>query len=426
MALRLKTMPLVGVALLTLALPLCAATAAQATDSTATRILVFSNGDFTDPGEEDADIETELRTLGTVTTFDGGDGSAAAWSTALGSEDVVVFPESYGESGIYGPGGTDAMSDEAAVVVRDWLASGHIALGTGSYSHRGLIEKFTGVDYSDAWGQQESDGGWDLQLSDESLPTNLPNADWAGGQEQYGDWSAEQKAPVTPIYLSADGTNLGVGAFAVGSGAFLYYGYDWYPDSDDVDSGARDLWNEALRLGAAGTLTPGIATPVTSPAPVPVTSPATAPVVAAPVLDLQLQIQPGQPVAGGSVAFSAQGLKEGAAFNLVLRSTPVVLASGTVPAGGTVAQQLTIPAGLEAGWHSVTLTSTYADGTAASSVVWFQIDGSGLLVKTSATAPAPELASTGVEAAPLGIAAFLLLAVGGSLLMVRRRALRRV
>jgi hypothetical protein len=402
-----------GAVALALTIPLLAASpAAAVVDPDAKSILVFSKAGFTDPAEEDAAIAAELETLGgVVTIFDGGDGSAEAWTAALSGVDTLVIPE----GNVYQPAGTAVISTGAAAVIKDWLAAGGTALGTGSYTHRPLVEYFTGLDYSTGWGASAAAGGWLLQLESDTLPASLPIGNMTGGQGNYGIWGAPQKAAITPIYLSADGQNLGVGAFNVGEGEYLYYAYDWYPDAGELTNGVRAAWNEALLLGAAGSFTPE---PEPEPEPDPAPAPEPEPAPEDPFLALELKISEGSPVEGGQAAFTAAGLEAGASYTLVLRSDPIVLASGSVPGSGIVAQDVTIPDGLEPGWHSLTFTSTYADGSEAESVLWFEVAADGTLVQTRTTAPA-QLAETGFEAAPAAAAALLALLTGG-LLLARR------
>lgn len=236
-------------------------------------ILMFSNEDYTSagqPGREDDQTFAALGTTGaTVTRFDGGDGSAAAWTAALANVDVLVFPES---DAIYEPGGSSVMSDDAAAVVKAWLSAGHTAFGTGGYSHLGLVNYFTGLDYSDVWGTGGTET-WNLQNTNPDLPATLPNVNASDGLNQFDDWSTALSAPVTPIYLSADATNLGIGSFAVGTGAFVYVAYDFYPDPDDIDSGNTALWISALATLVDEAIPAAVVTPVV---PVAVVTPALA------------------------------------------------------------------------------------------------------------------------------------------------------
>lgn len=149
-----------------------------------------------------------------------------------------------------------------------------------------------------------------------------------------------------------------------------------FKDSNTViDSGVA-----SLAVGSGGGGTSGGGTPST-------TSPSSSLNMAAGVGDL---------VAGSTVAIVADGLATTASYEVVLRSTPQTLASG-VAVAGAVNTSVTIPAGLEAGWHSLTFTSTAADGTAVSNVLYFEISSTGVLLETTSTKPAA-LSDTGFSA----------------------------
>jgi hypothetical protein len=110
---------------------------------------------------------------------------------------------------------------------------------------------------------------------------------------------------------------------------------------------------------------------------------------------IQMEAAIGAPVAGSTVTIIAAGLKEGAAWDVTVRSTPVVVGSGTIAFGGQLSQRVTIPAGLAAGSHSITVTSTRADGTPFSAVLYFTVSATGTLLSVSLTAP--QLAATGTD-----------------------------
>lgn len=402
-----KTFAAVAAALALVVAPAAAGVANATTEPTAS-ILMFSKAGITDPnpGQEDLAMAAALESIGSVTLFDGGNGSVAAWTRALAGKDAVVFPEGT----IYG--NTAALSDEAAAYVKTWISAGHTALGTGSYTHTLFIDYLTGIDFT--WSNNSAVGGWNIQTPTEGAPDNLPNVDWAGGINTYGDWTTDQKAAVTPLYLDESETNLGVGAFPVGSGAFIYYAYDWYPNPGDRESGAAQLWEEALRLGASNTLSP------IEPAPT------------ALGLDITLDLAVGDVVAGSAVDATGYGMKAASPWDLVLRSTPVTLDFGSVDGTGSVTVSAVIPDGLEVGWHSLTLTGTAEDGTIYERVVRFEIAADGTLaseievldlaaVAADVAAVEPVLAATGVEtAAPFGLAVLALLA-GATLVVVRRK-----
>lgn len=136
---------------------------------------------------------------------------------------------------------------------------------------------------------------------------------------------------------------------------------------------------------------------------------------------ITLSAQPGQPVAGSNVAYSAEGLTYESAWTLVVASTPTTIASGTVPLGGSIGGTATMPSNLAQGWHTITLTAVNYDGAPVVKTLYFEVDANGNLVKTS------ELAQTGEssETLPLligGAAIFLLAGIATTVtVMVNRR-----
>lgn len=134
----------------------------------------------------------------------------------------------------------------------------------------------------------------------------------------------------------------------------------------------------------------------------------------------------GSYVTNSSVGYSASGLSSSARYELVLRSTPQTLASGSATLG-SLSGTVMMPAGLESGWHTLTFTSTGADGADISKVVYFKISSTGMLLSSSETMPADFIASqlgnTGLKVAPFMGAGFLLIVVGFvmSWLFSRRR-----
>ena len=128
--------------------------------------------------------------------------------------------------------------------------------------------------------------------------------------------------------------------------------------------------------------------------------------------NLTLNATTGQLIAGSTVGVSASGLQSTAAYTVTVQSTPQTIGSGNA-VSGAVSTNVTLPSGLEAGWHTLTFTSTAADGSAVESKYYFKISASGTLLSTSSTIPA-ELANPGVDSA----SAILLLAGGLSLALV--------
>jgi|GEM_PF-2165962 hypothetical protein len=140
-------------------------------------------------------------------------------------------------------------------------------------------------------------------------------------------------------------------------------------------------------------------------------------------LDLDIDLALGDLVAGGQVTLTATGLKDGAAFDLIVRSTPQTLAAGTVPTGGALTRTVTLPT-LPAGWHSLTFTSTWSSGGPAVARVWFQVGADGTLL--AVTRQAPSLANTGVDGTSNLLLGSLALFAGLGLVALRQRRTARV
>lgn len=95
----------------------------------------------------------------------------------------------------------------------------------------------------------------------------------------------------------------------------------------------------------------------------------------------------GEVITGKSIDVAGEGLKPAAPYEVVLRSTPQVIANGQTSGLGKVDEQAKIPAGLEPGWHSITLTSINSDGTPFEKAVYFQVTETLLLEEVSEVAP---------------------------------------
>jgi hypothetical protein len=270
-------------------------------------ILVLSKDPYTDSDEEDAEITAALRAefgAGNVTVTDGGNASALTWSVLLTGVDTLVIPEQNSGLTIWQSGRTEALrdsgaetwpiTDEAMSVIRAWAEVGGVIMGTGSYSHRDIIQYLTGQTYSVWWDDYPGNyvrGPWDAEwqtwdygwfsrmVDDTSIPERLPGADWTGGMTiAYANsaspandqaWTPAERATVTVVY-GYDGPyyggpatetieQIGVGVFAVGQGSYIYYAYDWFPNSLDRDRAKSDpthteWWNLALVLGAGGQI----------------------------------------------------------------------------------------------------------------------------------------------------------------------------
>jgi uncharacterized repeat protein (TIGR02543 family) len=156
-----------------------------------------------------------------------------------------------------------------------------------------------------------------------------------------------------------------------------------------------------------------------------------------PAMALNLDMAAGTTVANSTVDYAASGLQSNSAWTLIVRSNPQTIASGTFN-GGLLDGSAQIPSGLEAGWHSITLTGIGASGNTISQAVWFEVSSSGTLIQTSGSEPASSssgggsaspasngssasgLANTGFNSHP-GPLVLLMLLVGSALLIYKRR-----
>ena len=122
--------------------------------------------------------------------------------------------------------------------------------------------------------------------------------------------------------------------------------------------------------------------------------------------------------AGKDITVSGAGFTPGMAIEFELHSDPVKLGTLTAGADGVLQGSLRIPASVPAGTHTlVALTGTTVLASATLTVDGAVTGGAG----GSAAAPGTGLASTGLEAPAAIVAAGLVLALMGGLLVRRRR-----
>jgi hypothetical protein len=221
-----------------------ASSAAAAPVPSQAQILFFSNPDVTDQVEEDPTQIAALEEAGnTVTVFDGGDGTAAAWSAALAGKDALVVPETDDDGGnqLY-PG--PYLDGGAADVVYDFLYGGGRVVLPTAYEPE-LLSFLTMVDYTAVWNVNDSTGPWLLEGADPALPAQLENANGTYPVLTFDTWSPEQLAAVTPLYVSEDGTELAAASWTVGAGTVSVLAYDWFPD--EGEAAVRAPWNVLLQ-----------------------------------------------------------------------------------------------------------------------------------------------------------------------------------
>jgi hypothetical protein len=88
---------------------------------------------------------------------------------------------------------------------------------------------------------------------------------------------------------------------------------------------------------------------------------------------IAVEAQIGEVVSGKTITIASDGLKPQSPYQVVLRSTPQVIDSGKTSKTGSVSAKPTLPAILEPGWHSITVTSLKSDGTKFEKAVYFQV-----------------------------------------------------
>jgi hypothetical protein len=115
-------------------------------------------------------------------------------------------------------------------------------------------------------------------------------------------------------------------------------------------------------------------------------------------LDLKLAPTVGQLVPGEDVLLEGGGLIANSPLELVLRSTPVTidLNGRTADAAGNFSFNAKLPAQIEPGVHSLTLTGTKPDGNPISAVLYFEIGADGKLLWDQKDTP-KALAKTGAD-----------------------------
>lgn len=144
-----------------------------------------------------------------------------------------------------------------------------------------------------------------------------------------------------------------------------------------------------------------------------------------PEFSLKLGLNTGAAVANSSIDYAASGLGANTSWSLILRSTPQTLASGTY-SSSLLSGSAQFPAGLPAGWHSITLSGFSSTGAVVSHAVWFEVSAAGTLVQSSATEPATSvatpstLAKTGFNVLSMISISGILVMLGTTLLVVRR------
>jgi len=112
-----------------------------------------------------------------------------------------------------------------------------------------------------------------------------------------------------------------------------------------------------------------------------------------PTVTMTLSAAVGTRVLGSTLTFSASGLQSSTGYEVVMRSEPQILSSG-MTTGGSASGTTSIPTKLEAGWHTLTFSSSAPDGSRFTESMYIKISANGTLLESTNVMPA-ELARTG-------------------------------
>jgi MYXO-CTERM domain-containing protein len=150
-------------------------------------------------------------------------------------------------------------------------------------------------------------------------------------------------------------------------------------------------------------------------------------VESAPEVGLDPDFKVGDTAAGATGSYEINGAGDGTVYDVTVHSTPAKIVAGTISTAGPTIGTFTIPSGLGEGAHSLVLTAHAADGTPRTFTLWFTIKSDGTIGAISYDGPITylELVTSGTEPLIPGALAFGLLALGGILLVRRRRELQQ-
>ncbi|MER3390744.1 MAG: hypothetical protein RJQ01_12030 [Microcella sp.] len=143
-----------------------------------------------------------------------------------------------------------------------------------------------------------------------------------------------------------------------------------------------------------------------------------------PGIELALTAQVGDYLPGSEVQVAGGNLLPNSPYDLVLRSTPVTVTSGTTDDDGSFLGIVTLPDDITPGQHTLTLTGESAGGP-LTQVVYITVGADGTLLYASTVGPQPQLAMTGPVEQTAIAAVGLLLMAGGTAALVRDNRRRR-
>ena len=152
-------------------------------------------------------------------------------------------------------------------------------------------------------------------------------------------------------------------------------------------------------------------------------------VAPAPTVDIDIDFAVGDVAVGSTFDFDLTGAGAGVPYSVTINSVPFVAASGLTSGLGAASGSGTIQSAIDAGAHSIVLTTLAADGTPRTVTVWFTVLSNGLIGAISLNGPIAfidiaALASTGSGLTGSLAAALALLLAG--VFLHRRRLLKHV
>lgn len=303
-------------------------------------------------------------------------------------------------------------ANQGAGTMQNQVSAGPTNLSSNTFSRSGY--SFTGWNTS-------SDGTGANYANSSSYPFSISEtlfAQWTSLPAQTVTWAPTN----TSVLLSQSSITPSTAATSSGDGAVTYSVSDAGATGCSVNSNTgvvtfSSVGNCTIRATAASTAnyltdSEDVVFSISS---------------STPAVSLNLDVTTGATVANSTVDYAASGLQTNSAWTLIVRSDPQTIASGTF-SGTLLNGSAQLPAGLEAGWHSITMTGIAANGNIISHAVWFEVSSSGTLLQTSGSEPASPtsngssvtgLANTGANSFP-GASAMLMLAVGSALLIFKR------
>ena len=122
---------------------------------------------------------------------------------------------------------------------------------------------------------------------------------------------------------------------------------------------------------------------------------------------------------GGSITVTAEGFKAGSTVQFTIESTPQSLGSVTASSSGVAVLTTKVPAGIEAGPHTIRATGIAPDGSPLNVTTTITVSGS------AAGGDGDDgngLANTGSNSGLLGVVGALAVVIGGVALVASRRA----